>query len=141
VTDNWVDRLAQSTTGRRLLEQERVVMEATEALCDLMEQQGVSRSELARRLNISPAYITKMLRGTNNFTLRKLSDAFSALGQSLHVYYGPAGDELRVPDEATTTARLSLRGARWAERNRYPNPCRLQSGTKSLDITGDMLAA
>ena len=35
----------------------------------MMEANGVSRGELARRLEVSPAYITKVLRGNVNFTL------------------------------------------------------------------------
>ena len=72
-----------------MLEQERVLMEATEEMCLLMEQQGISKSELAKRMGVSPAYITKVLRGANNFTLRKLSDAFFDLGHSVHIGYRP----------------------------------------------------
>ncbi|MDQ7010639.1 MAG: helix-turn-helix transcriptional regulator [Mariprofundaceae bacterium] len=35
----------------------------------MMEEQGVNRSELARRMGVSRAYITKLLNGNANITL------------------------------------------------------------------------
>ena len=44
-----------------------------------MEKQGVSRADLARRLGTSPAYITKLLRGTYNPTLETVAKIAIAL--------------------------------------------------------------
>ena len=44
-----------------------------------MEKQGVSRSELARRMDVSPAYITKILRGHTNLGLETLAKLAFAL--------------------------------------------------------------
>ncbi|HBA82819.1 MAG TPA: hypothetical protein DCZ95_01875 [Verrucomicrobia bacterium] len=38
-----------------------------------MQERGVSRSDLARDLNVSPAYITKVLRGDENFSIQTLA--------------------------------------------------------------------
>lgn len=46
-----------------------LVLDFTEEISRLMESGNVTRSELARRLGTSPAYITKILRGNANFTL------------------------------------------------------------------------
>ena len=46
-----------------------LILDFTEGLHKMMEANGVSRSELARRLGVSPVYITKVLRGNVNFTL------------------------------------------------------------------------
>ena len=46
-----------------------LILDFTEGLHKIMESNGVSRSELARRLGVSPAYVTKVLRGNVNFTL------------------------------------------------------------------------
>jgi len=84
----WIDRLKQDEEGRRLLEQERLIVEVTEAMASLLKEREVSRSELARRIGTSPAFVTKLLRGDNNFTLRTLSDVFFALGHSVHFSLG-----------------------------------------------------
>ena len=91
-----------------MLEQERVLMEATEEMCLLMEQQGISKSELAKRMGVSPAYITKVLRGANNFTLRKLSDAFFDLGHSVHIGYRPLRSVAVPSPEAATRPGRSM---------------------------------
>jgi transcriptional regulator with XRE-family HTH domain len=55
------------------------ILEFTESLTAAMEAQGVSRAELARRLGVSAAYVTKMLRGNANFTLRSMVRVARAL--------------------------------------------------------------
>jgi transcriptional regulator with XRE-family HTH domain len=79
--------LRRTREGRRLVERDRVWVEATENLCVLMERSGITRAELARRLGKSPAYISKMLSGTQNLTLATLSDAFFELDRSMHISY------------------------------------------------------
>jgi hypothetical protein len=69
--------MSEQTTFRSLLEEarkspeywvERAMLEFTEELIGLMESKKISRAELARRLGRNPAYMTKILRGSTNFT-------------------------------------------------------------------------
>jgi plasmid maintenance system antidote protein VapI len=60
--------------------------EFTEDVCVLMEKQGVSRAELARRLGTSRAYVTKLLGGNANFTLETMTKVAMALGAVVHVH-------------------------------------------------------
>ena len=53
--------------------EEGLLSDAAARLIDAMENRGVTRSELARRLNVSPAYITKVLRGHANLSLESLA--------------------------------------------------------------------
>ncbi|AXQ28887.1 helix-turn-helix domain-containing protein [Solimonas sp. K1W22B-7] len=46
----------------------------------LMEEQNITRSELAARLDSSPAFITKLLSANTNVTLRTMARVFHALG-------------------------------------------------------------
>lgn len=57
----------------------------TEDVCAVMEEKKISRTELARRLGTSPAYVTKLLRGDTNFTLATLVKVARALGAELEV--------------------------------------------------------
>lgn len=50
-----------------------------------MEEQGVSRAELARRLGSSKAYVTKVLTADANFTLTTMTRLAMALGGEVHV--------------------------------------------------------
>jgi transcriptional regulator with XRE-family HTH domain len=61
----------------------------TELLCELMEKNNVSRAELARRVGVKPPYVTRILRGQTNLTLKTVSDFFFALGRSVRVVDRP----------------------------------------------------
>jgi transcriptional regulator with XRE-family HTH domain len=64
----------------RLLAQERLILEATEAIVALLEETGVSRQELAKRLGKSKSFVSQILSGERNMTLRTLADVGYALG-------------------------------------------------------------
>ncbi len=49
----------------------------------LMEADGISQSELARRMGVSPAQVTKILSGQENLGLKTIAKIGSALGQPL----------------------------------------------------------
>ncbi len=65
----------------------RAVHEFIEDIFKLMEQKGVTAAELARRMDSSPAYVTRMLRGNTNFTIESMVRIAKALDSklSLHV--------------------------------------------------------
>ncbi len=74
------------------------IVEFTEDVCMLMEKQGVSRAELARRLGTSRAYITKLLGGNANFTLETMTKVAMALGAAVHVHLAPQDAVVRWKD-------------------------------------------
>ena len=94
-----VSDLKATPAGRRLLESQRVWVEATENLCALMNAEGVSGAELARRLRVSPSRVSQMLDGTRNLTLASLAEAFHVLGRSMHLTYGPITDRVELHAE------------------------------------------
>lgn len=59
---------------RRLLAIEAFVAEAAELISKLMAEQNVSKAELARRLNKSRAWVTQLLSGKANMTIRTLAE-------------------------------------------------------------------
>jgi transcriptional regulator with XRE-family HTH domain len=61
------------------------VMEFTRDLVELMEKRSVTRAELARRLNTSRAYVSKLLGGQANFTIATMTKVALALRSSLHL--------------------------------------------------------
>lgn len=84
-----------------------LVHDFTEALCMRMDQQGVSRAELARRIGTSQAYVTKVLRGNVNFTLATLVKLAGAVGARVRL-------ELSEP-AARQTERTDRPGRRPSE--------------------------
>jgi len=68
---------------------EGLKLDFAEEVGRLMEEQNVSRAELARRLGTSPAYVTKILRWTANLTLVSMSRIALALGSRVHLSLTP----------------------------------------------------
>ena len=59
----------------------------------MMEERGVSRAELARRLDASPAYVTQLLRALFNPTLLTLAKIALALDARISLQLHPAEAE------------------------------------------------
>jgi transcriptional regulator with XRE-family HTH domain len=51
---------------------ETAKLQFTEEMLEIMEKTGVSRTKLAGKLNVKPARITALLRGSNNFRLETM---------------------------------------------------------------------
>jgi len=81
-------QITSTPEGMKVWQQERVIFEVTERICDLMREQGISRSDLAGKLVRSRGYVTQLLSG-KNLTLRTLSDVYLALGRQFHPNDGP----------------------------------------------------
>jgi transcriptional regulator with XRE-family HTH domain len=65
---------------RKLLAQEELILEVTETICDILENEKVSRKELADRLGKSKGFISQLLNGGRNLTLRTVADILHVLG-------------------------------------------------------------
>ena len=75
-----LEQFTAESEQMRLFQQEYLILKVTERICELMEEQGISRTQLAKRLGTSKGYITQLLDGSANITLRKLADIMAALG-------------------------------------------------------------
>ena len=75
------------------------ITEFAEDVWRLMEEQKVSRAELARRLGTSRAYVTKLLGGNANFTLQTMTKVAMALGAQVHVHVADRDALTRWIDE------------------------------------------
>lgn len=79
--------------------EEETIISFTEDVCVAMERAEVSRAELARRLGTSQAYVTKILRGNANFTLRTMARIALALDSELRTYLAPRESRTHWVDE------------------------------------------
>jgi transcriptional regulator with XRE-family HTH domain len=111
---NWYEGVVATDEGFRLYQQEKAIHAVTELICEVMDQQGVSRTELARRLGKSKAYVSQMLDGSANMTLRTIADVFTALGRALSVEdiplrRGEDGCETQICESQSQSVALSWR--------------------------------
>lgn len=70
----------QDEQFRQVMAQEDLIMEVTEALCELLEREKVSRKELAERLGKSKGFVSQVLNGGRNLTLRTIAEIVEVLG-------------------------------------------------------------
>src|SRR5690625_2503957 len=74
---------------------EKAKLEFVRGISRLMAQHEISNAELARRLDSSPAYATKVMRGDSNFTLDSMVNISHALGSTLHVRVADSSADVR----------------------------------------------
>jgi transcriptional regulator with XRE-family HTH domain len=86
---------------------ESVKLEITEQIYIAMQEQGIGKAELARRLEKSRAYVTKILQGTANFTIESLVKIALALGCELKFQFSPIQQEQRLEDYEAVLAATS----------------------------------
>jgi transcriptional regulator with XRE-family HTH domain len=70
---------ASSRENRRLQRQEKLIVEVTEAIAKVLNESNISQAELARRLGTTKGYVSQLLNGGRNLTLRTLADVSDAL--------------------------------------------------------------
>jgi transcriptional regulator with XRE-family HTH domain len=108
----------------RILEEERLILDATETIYRLMEERSVSKADLARLIGRTRGHVTQLLEGGRNMTLRTLADLGYVLGHRIRVDVHPLARELSMPTRieprelATHTRRRSSRWAPAAQHGR-----------------------
>lgn len=105
-TKTQYERLIKSPEFRRLYAIEGLVTEAGELIARLMQKQRVTKAELARRLGKSRAYITQMLSGSKNLTLRTLAEVVYALGAEVKLEATPLQAAEREPARADSVGPI-----------------------------------
>lgn len=125
---------ARNTFDYRL---EKVLFEVAEQVCKLIESQRITRSELAQRLSVSPAYITKLLNGNPNLTIKSLLRLSDVLGQTIDIRFAP---NLGVLQSTSTTIPIdapSTLPVREYTATRTPN----LAEERPLEVTNDLALA
>lgn len=60
-----------------------LMMHLRDLITDTMTAQNVTRSQLARRMGVTSAQVTAMLKGGHNMTVRTLAEALFALDSTI----------------------------------------------------------
>jgi len=91
---NELDKFLRDRTERKLFEQERLILEVTEEICRLMNSREVTQTALANRLRCNPSFVSQVLDGSNNFTLRTIADFMFELDARLVVTSRPLSESV-----------------------------------------------
>ncbi len=73
----------------RIYAQESAMVDASELIARALETSGMSRSDLARALDVNRSEVTARLAGERNITVRKLAETLHVLGERLVVATEP----------------------------------------------------
>src|SRR5947209_19650103 len=106
-----VEEFTSTPEGMTLFQQERVILDVAILIRKLLKEKGLTKADLATRLGKSKAFITQLLDGRANMTLRTISDVMCALGNSLVVSPGPL-DVCPCQIQATRPAAITGRSNR-----------------------------
>lgn len=79
------DRIVKKAREQESYWIESAMYEFTEKICELMESNDMSRTQLALELGVSPAYITKLLRGDANVTIKTMVRLARVFGRELRI--------------------------------------------------------
>ena len=82
--------LMQDPAFRKNLAVEALVLEAAEVVSRLMMEQDLSKADLARKLGKSRAWVTQLLNGSANMTVRTLAEVTFALDAEVRLAAQPA---------------------------------------------------
>jgi len=82
--------LIEDPQFRKLLAVEALAADSAEMIAKLMAEQNVSKADLARRLDKSRAWVTQLLSGKANLTVRTLAEVTHALDAEVKLQAQPS---------------------------------------------------
>jgi transcriptional regulator with XRE-family HTH domain len=91
-TEKWFEDKLE--TFERELYAEELILDLTEQIVAAMKELGVNRTELAARMGVSKAFVTKLLRGNTNITLKTMASLARSLGCNVNIKVCPKDVEL-----------------------------------------------
>ena len=100
----WLEKMLDSVKDSFEFRLEKIILDLTEQICKRMQDREITRTQLARNLNVSPAAVTKILNGNSNFTLRTLLSLGDALNLDLGIEFRPKEISAQGSLEAWTWA-------------------------------------
>jgi transcriptional regulator with XRE-family HTH domain len=85
--EKWFKEELESARKTFEFRLEKILLQLGEDICGLMRDQGLSRAEIAARLGVSRAYVTKLLNGNPNLTIKTLVKLSDALGREFVIHF------------------------------------------------------
>jgi len=127
---------------------EKLAVDFLAELNAFMQATEMTNAELARRVRVSPAYITKLFRGSSNLSIETLTKFADAIGCKVHLHLAKQSADVRWFDvfqqphraarsPVSSTAHLALLRQRL-----QPVPLAASSVNEEVfDVAPDALAA
>lgn len=108
---------------------EKVLLDITEDIYELMQDRGITKSYLAERLGKSKPWVTKLLSGDQNMTVKTLTNVFWELGDTItKIQHEPRSPVSTIEPRATVTVAQTDASRQGVVKKEWP-PHVLHMGT------------
>lgn len=81
------DEFREDEEFGRLMLQEELIMEVTESFCQILEEENIKKVSLAEKMSKTKSYISQLLNGGKNLTLRSMCNVAYYLGYTVNVQF------------------------------------------------------
>ncbi|MGI8979200.1 MAG: helix-turn-helix domain-containing protein [Pirellulaceae bacterium] len=98
MTKTLVEQYVEDPMHMRLYQQERAICDVTDLIEDVMEEKGIGRAKLAALLGRNKSWVTQLLDGEANKTIRTVADVLAVLGCEFRSFHAP----IRISNEVPT---------------------------------------
>ena len=95
-----LDEYLKDEEFQRLFAQEELILEVTERFSEALSQAGITKADLAKRLGKTKGFVSQILAGGRNLTLRTIADVADSLGYRIRI---ELGKEIRSEETAART--------------------------------------
>ena len=85
-TDEEIKKI-QNQAESRSLRRRALAEDVSKEIAAYMAREGIGYNELTRRLNVSPATTSKLLKGSGNITLETISQIAELLGKTPRISF------------------------------------------------------
>lgn len=105
-----------------------IILAFTEELLKYMEAEGMNKKDLAKKLNCSQAYITKLFRGNPNLTIKKMVELALVFNSKISIQFQktvsskPAVNIIENSSLPKAVIKLDKYGSEQNKRNRNISP-------------------
>ena len=112
---SWLEEKLEQYEGHPDLVTHQILLDITEQVASQMLAQGVKKRDLAERLGVSRSYVTRVLEGTPNLTVRSLVRVSLALDCDLRIELRPRANVRWWQSDMPHEFEVDLYGKRPAE--------------------------
>ncbi len=100
---------------------ESAKLEFVKGLTKILKSKGITNNNLAKRLDATAPYVTKALRGDENFTIESMVKLTQAIGAKLHIHVSEQTSDVRWYEIVNKTKVVSEK--RITTRTITPSDC------------------
>jgi transcriptional regulator with XRE-family HTH domain len=136
------DELMLDPEFRKLYAIEGLIADTAQLIWDLMERRNLKQADLARLLNKTPAFVSQLLNGKANMTVRTLAEVVYTLGATVKIN---SEDESKsacevVDEPQMQTFRIQMPAREPVPHFHWKGPEIVQSTPRDSDIPSGVAA-